>query len=346
MTTKTHGLFSARIIEDSVSPAGARLTTAELIFPRMILSEFNTHRVISKNSASSRAIPVKKQLEKILNSPYVPNRIGVNQPGMQASVYLEGEQLSIAQAGVYRKRDRAIIGALEDLVGAGYVERAFGTETLSRILLKGFNESDMVVYRQIMSYYEISIARAKEDDKYVLPQEFLNIHKQTLNRYIEPYMMHTAVITGTDWDNFFALRGHDDAQDEIRIPAELLQRAMEESTPRRLEVGEWHLPFVQEDEREEAKANPEKWRFVSTGRCARTSHETHNGVRDPNADMTLSADRLLPHGHMSPFEHVATPLEDSTEQSGNFRGWKQFRKEIPFEDNYALKLADLEDEKK
>lgn len=344
MTIKTHNGFSARIIEDSVSPDGVRLTTAELIFPRFILSEFNTHRMLSKNSASSRAIPVKKQLEKILNSPYVPERVGINQSGMQASKYLDGKQLEIAQTSVLRKRDRSIIGALEDLVGAGYVERAFGTENLSRILLRGFNEKDLNVYRQIMRYYEISISRTKEDGKYQLPEEFLNIHKQTLNRYLEPFMWHTVVVSGTDWDNLFALRIHTDAQDEISIPVNLLCEILEESTPRQLAIGEWHMPFIQEDEREAAMADPEYWRYVSVGRCARTSYETHDGKRDPVKDYDLGAVRLLPHGHMSPFEHVATPLDTPSEYSGNFRGWEQFRKTLPYESNYADKLAEVASE--
>lgn len=334
-----HGLFRATILKDSISPEGVRLTTSELQFPRFILSEFNTHRVLSKNSASSRAIPVKKQLRKLLSTPYIPERIGVNQSGMQASKYLEGNQLAIAQEGMYRKRDRAIIGALEDLVGNNFVKNTFGVNNFSRALAEGFNEEDLKAIERIINYYDSTMARIKTDERYVLPEEFLNIHKQTLNRYLEPFMMHTVVLTGTEFDNFFALRVHTDAQDEISIPARLLQSAMEESKPELLGYGEWHMPLIQPDEVDEAKANPEHWKYISVGRCARTSYETHNGVRDIEADFSLANERLSPHGHMSPFEHVATPLEDPNEFSGNFRGWKQFRKELPHEENYAEKLA-------
>lgn len=341
MTEATYKGFSARIIEDSVSPTGVRLTTAELIFPRMILSEFNTHRMLSKNSASSRAIPVKKQINKLLANPYIPEKIGVNQAGMQASNFLSGEQLDIAQASVLRKRDRAIIGALEDLVGQKFVYNSFGKENIHRIMDEGFNDDDLKKVNITLSYYDISVSRAKQDDKYVLPLEFLNIHKQTLNRYLEPFMWHTVVVSGTDWENLIALRTHGDAQEEINKPVDLLTQAFELSTPRQLEVGEWHLPFVQEDEREKANNNPEKWRYVSVGRCARTSYETHEGKRDSEKDLDLAKVRLMPHGHMSPFEHVATPLDNATDYSGNFRGWEQFRKSVPFEDNYMEKLKTL-----
>lgn len=342
MTTHLqHGLFSAKILRDSVSPAGSRLVSAELVFPRFILAEFNTHRVISKNSASSRAIPVKKQLQKVLHTPYIPERIGINQSGMQASKYMEGEQLRIAQENMFRKRDRAFIGALEDLVGYDFVRGQFGKD-YARVVAEGITPEDHAVIERIFTHYDTTMNRMKNDPKYNAPDEFLNMHKQTINRYLEPFLMHTVVMTGTDFDNLFALRIHNDAQDEIRIPIELLKQVMDNSTPELVKAGEWHLPLIQPDEVEASKADPEKWKNISVGRCARTSYETHDGVRDIEKDFELANTRLAPHGHMSPFEHVATPLEDSNEYSGNFRGWKQFRKELPHEANYADKLSTLE----
>jgi hypothetical protein len=77
--------FEAKVILDSISPKGKRLTTFEVCFPRIVLAEFNTHRVFSRNSASSRAIPVTKMLEKVMEDPYVPSAWGKNQKGMQAT---------------------------------------------------------------------------------------------------------------------------------------------------------------------------------------------------------------------------------------------------------------------
>jgi thymidylate synthase ThyX len=76
--------YEAKIITDSLSPAGVRLTTLQVTFPRFILAEFNTHRMLSRNSASSRAIPVKKRIEAVLADPFVPEKFGRNQKGMQA----------------------------------------------------------------------------------------------------------------------------------------------------------------------------------------------------------------------------------------------------------------------
>ena len=75
---------------------------------------------------------------------------------------------------------------------------------------------------------------------------------------------------------------------------------------------------------------------ISAGRCARVSYLTHAGKRDLDADIQLH-DRLLESGHMSPLEHPARPLAEAelkeSEWSGNFRGWRSYRKSISGEAN-------------
>lgn len=79
---------SAKILADSISPDGVRLTTMEVVIPRIVLAEFNTHRMFSRNSASSRAIPVEKMLQRVRENPYIPQEFGANQKGMQAGAAL------------------------------------------------------------------------------------------------------------------------------------------------------------------------------------------------------------------------------------------------------------------
>lgn len=329
--------FAATILADSISPDGVRLTTVEATFPRLILSELNTHRILSKNSASSRAIPVVRQIRKIISSPFIPERIGSDKAGMQASRFLEGEELAAAQKNVIIKRDRAIIGALEDLVGRVYVAAVFGDD-LNRIFREGFNDADLTVVEAVLDYYSATAKAKRLDESYDLPEGFLNLHKQTLNRYLEPFMYHTAILSGTDWSNFFALRAHENAQPEIEVIARLIRGAMENSNPESLAYGEWHLPFVQPEEKKLiTPENIEEWKLISSGRTARVSYETHDGKRDIQKDVSL-ATGLIADGHMSPFEHIATPVSsDEKRDLGNFKGWLQMRKEIPFESDYSLK---------
>jgi hypothetical protein len=87
-----HKLISAKIIADSISPEGVRMTTMEIEYPRFILAELNTHRMLSKNSASSRAIPVKAMHDFIRDNPAMPVYWGKNQPGMKATEELTGSE--------------------------------------------------------------------------------------------------------------------------------------------------------------------------------------------------------------------------------------------------------------
>ena len=64
--------ISATIVADSVNQQGDRLTSLLITFPRILLSEINTHRMLSKNTSSSRAIPFKKMVEAIENDPFIP----------------------------------------------------------------------------------------------------------------------------------------------------------------------------------------------------------------------------------------------------------------------------------
>ena len=89
--------FTAKVIADSIGPTGIRLTTMEIEYPRFILAELNTHRMLSKNSASSRAIPVAKMHEQISTNPATPVYWGKNQPGMSASEELQGDELGMAK---------------------------------------------------------------------------------------------------------------------------------------------------------------------------------------------------------------------------------------------------------
>ena len=81
--------YGAQILADSMSPDGVRLTTFEVEIPRIVLAEFNTHRRFSRNSASSRAIPVKTMIKRVMEDPYIPEVWGSNKPGMQAGDELD-----------------------------------------------------------------------------------------------------------------------------------------------------------------------------------------------------------------------------------------------------------------
>lgn len=103
--------IKATIIADSINEMGDRLTTFELEYPRFIHSEVMTHRMLSKNSASSRAIPFGAMIELIAKNPAMPVFWGKNQSGMQAKEELSPEQIEIAKSVWLHLMETAISGS-------------------------------------------------------------------------------------------------------------------------------------------------------------------------------------------------------------------------------------------
>lgn len=274
----TAASISARVLADSISPSGVRLSTVEMTYPRFVHAELMTHRVFARNSASSRAIPLAKTVERVRTSPAGPVEWGENEPGMQSRQLLD-EERAVRAAAVWEAAARS---------------SAFFAEQLAA----------------------------------------LGVHKQIANRVLEPFLWQTTVVTGTEWDGFFAQRCHPDAQPELRDAASAARDALAVSSPMLLALGEWHLPLVDATDRDAvaafAAANgaevTEALIKVSVARCARVSYLTHDGRRDLSADFALY-DRLMAAvpPHASPLEHVATPAAEGDVTLGCLHGWRQWR---------------------
>lgn len=286
-------MFNSKIVADSVAENGARLTTFEVTFPRLILAEWNTHRVFSRNTASSRAIPVEKLMKAVEEAPYIPERFPKNQAGMANAEWLVGEEHEKAVEAWLKARDRAL-------------------ESVDT--LKG-----------------------------------LNVHKQTANRILEPFMWVTSVTSSTEWNNFFTLRANKEtcdasekwedyvatedenasngkifpAQPDIQKITYLMRRNYLESKPKLLKLGEWHLPYVSDEDK--ANFDTEQLRLLSAGRCGKVSYLTHGETNTPEKDIEIADGKMVFNKHWSPVEHPSTPLAEKV-FCGNFRGWKQARK--------------------
>ena len=105
-------MISANIVLDSVNPDNdIRLITSELTYPRFIHAEFMTHRMFSRNAASSRAIPIKKMVKKVLNTPAMPVSWGRNKTGMSAEEDLDIKVQRQAEAEWLSARDMAVFSA-------------------------------------------------------------------------------------------------------------------------------------------------------------------------------------------------------------------------------------------
>lgn len=355
--------ITAKIIADSKNSFGNRITTMELVFPRIILAEAKTHRLISqndiditieenislnsatelsKNSASSRAIPFKKMVKQVQDNPFIPIAWQKEHTGMQGTEYFTDEKdISWFKMNHLKARDQA-------------VERAIDA-----------NERGLT--------------------------------KQLCNRYLEPFIYHKVLVTATEFDNFFKLRSpeylfnnniykskkeiikskhkpfrfkinenefieykdvfNDDrfwlsinkGQSEIHIMAlaEAMYNAINESTPKLLKAGEYHIPYSDNIDDEDLSnflignnGNVDKGGFdlniseakirISVARCARLSYQTlgDNPVIDYKKDIQLY-NTLTESGHFSPLEHVARCMSEeeyySFYKGGNLYFYDNFK---------------------
>lgn len=182
----------------------------------------------------------------------------------------------------------------------------------------------------------------------------LEVHKQYANRVLEPYAHITVVCTATDWNNFFALRCHPDAQPEIQELANKMYDAMQASKPVEPKL-DLHVPFIDYDAWQECgeaarKEYPDdSWMAIhaakclalkrSVARCARVSYLNHDGTKTSiEQDVNLFIKLVGSHPmHASPAEHQAWPTK-ADERSGNFRGWIQYRKTLHNENVMEFKV--------
>ncbi len=264
--------IDAYIIEDTSSPAGHRLTTFVLKYPRFIHAELLTHRMFSRNSSSSRAIPVKRLIKKVIDDPAMPEFWGMNQRGMSARVEADSKTISQAKYNWLLARDDAVKHA-EHLMNQG-------------------------------------------------------LHKQIVNRVIEPWMHIEVVVSSTEYENFYKQRCHPDAQPEIKVLADMMREEHKKCGPGLAHAGWWHMPFISPYLRGEYNIDVEKLKKISVARCARTSYATHEGIIDEAKDVALY-EMLVSHDplHASPLEHVAVCTGDN-HRYGNFTGFKQLRQFI------------------
>jgi len=181
-------------------------------------------------------------------------------------------------------------------------------------------------------------------------------HKQIVNRLLEPFMWIDTLVTSTEWSNFLWLRDHEAAEPHLRDLAVMVKEAIDGAQPELLAPGDWHMPYITDDERNKAdkgecqKLKNDLLRKISAARCARISYKPFDGNSTWKAELEryallVGSDRV----HASPVEHQATPDVFNTgrelcqfppdtgwenpELHGNFTGWIQNRKTIPGENH-------------
>jgi hypothetical protein len=249
----------ARVLNKSVSPQGIEIVSFELEYARLIHSELLTHKMLSRNAASSRAIPIAKSIESVRNSPAMPVEWGKNKPGMQAD------------------------GEIDDPESAKWMW----------------------------------IQAAKQAADRAEQMAAMGLHKQVVNRILEPFVFMKTVLTATEFNNFYWLRDHEDADPTIHELARCMYEASEKITATELLPGEWHFAYVDTDTGfdhatyhiDGEELDLETAKKIDAACCAQVSFRK----LDTTIEKALSIyDRLAGSVpvHASPFEHAATPVQD------------------------------------
>ena len=342
---------AATVVLDSITSYGdaTRLTSMYVVFPKMVLGERNRHRAFSLSDRSSRAVPPEKLIEEVRIDPAVPAKFRGRVKGMGGGEDFTDEIYSIPWRTVYS-------GPLADYERWGDEPNTVYTTPL--------NAAQRLWARNARSAAADAEAMAK-----------IGLAKEIANRPLDPFIRMHSLMTATTagWMNFFGLRLDAAADPTIQVLAQRCWDAYRSSTPKLLQLGEWHLPFVDADdddalaeEHHRQFANPSHPRndsmtdlrkYLSAARCAHLSYDDLETGKRMTIDRALRIyDKLVTSRpiHASPTEHQATPDEavDSSydmypakpdaiywrnrNQHGNFFGWRQARKMISGEE-----VADL-----
>lgn len=147
-----------------------------------------------------------------------------------------------------------------------------------------------------------------------------NLHKQIINRVLEPYVRTSTVITATEWDNFLYTRAIAKGVEPVmHLLANCIKQAVDYANENAKD-GVAHLPFVTDNEFNTCSLKDCVKHAVSrSARCTILSNVTKK-LSTIEEDEKLynwlsSADPM----HASPFEHIAFATK-SYEPYYNLRG--------------------------
>jgi thymidylate synthase ThyX len=317
-------MIQAKVIADSINLQGDRLTTFIVTFPRIILAEFNTHRMFSRNSASSRAIPFEKMVKSVQENPFIPIAWQKHHTGMQGSEYFSSTEMPNTMEENWfenrwlEARDSAIQQAI-------IFNKAGVTKQLCNRLLEPFMWHTVIITSGKEGLENFFNLRCPQYHTPVSGEGFyVRSWKELQSWHSNP--KNEKLLEDNKDDILFKLQ-HNKGQSEIHIMAlaELMYDAYNESTPKKLQAGEWHIPFENNFDWDKIRKQiPLKNQpinldiKIATAMCARVSYTVvGEESKEPNYENDIKLhNRLAESGHWSPFEHCAKAMSD--EEYSNF----------------------------
>ena len=294
--------IKVEIVADSINQQGDRLTSLQITFPRILLSEINTHRMLSKNTSSSRAIPFKKMVEAIENDPFIPIAWQKEHTGMQGYEYIIDEELiNQCRLNWLGAKDKAIQFAKD----ANYNLQV--TKQLCNRLLEPFMWTTMLITGSREGWQNFFNLRCPD-------YEGFKSRKEASKEFFEKGNIDTSKWSDLDWLHL------NKGQAEIHIMdlAEKIYDAVNESTPEQLNAGQWHIPMI--SDLESLKLSTDDQIKLSVGRAANTSYTVVGDGKELTLEQAIKIhNKCKELNHSSVFEHCARAMSDE-EYLTNIKG--------------------------
>lgn len=232
--------IKAEIVAHSLSPQGDELISVLATFPRIILAEVNTHRMLSKNTSSSRAIPFNKMVEAIQNDPFIPIAWQKDHKGMQGNEYFTDEH------EIKGLIENWLLSKTEAVEKAIVLNSSGVTKQLCNRLLEPFMWTTMLITGSRESWDNFWKLRCPSYQiKITKPEELLDkiVSFESKKDYIK--FGNNEEIT-KDWTELDWLKAnYGQAEIHMMMLSEKIYDAVQESTPQVLKQGEWHIPIIE-----------------------------------------------------------------------------------------------------
>ena len=229
--------ISAEVVADSVDPRGNRLTSLLITFPRIILAEINTHRMLSKNTSSSRAIPFNKMVEAVQNNPFIPIAWQKEHTGMQGFEYwADLSSITSIEKDWLKARDNAI--QMAKLMTRGGV-----TKQLCNRLLEPFMWTTMLITGSRegwQNFFELRCPSYQgiDDIPFKSKKEYVASLNEKPNQLTSPIQVN-------DYSELEWLKlNKGQAEIHMMMLSEKVYDAIQESVPIQLKPNEWHIPMI------------------------------------------------------------------------------------------------------
>ena len=301
---------SATVVADSINPQGDRLTSLLITFPRILLSEINTHRMLSKNTSSSRAIPFHKMVKTVHENPFIPIAWQKHHSGMQGNEYHTGKG-NVGDINYKARAERNWLRARDFAVEqAKYLyEDSLVTKQLCNRLLEPFMWTTMLITGSREGWNNFFSLRCPNYDGF-------KSKKEASKEFLEKGNINTSTWSELDWLQL------NKGQAEIHIMdlAEKIYDAVNESTPKQLKADQWHIPMI--SDLESLKLSTDDQIKLSVGRAANTSYTVVGDGKKLTLEQAVRIhDKCKELNHSSVFEHCARAMSDEEYYSfikGNF----------------------------